>query len=402
MRSQHSHRPNKVSQDVLAFVYPRQAEGGVVNTMQNKDEPTPASLLNKDLHKTEAGEEDALITISKQYRIVACNRAAEALFGYQQAEMLGKDFRLLLSLPPKTKPRLAFFGYKSTCEELKAAPLTLQGLHANGNEFSFDATVSTLSAKEVQLSLLMRQSDVGCLSTKLDKELKLELLHQLERLQQFEYLASHNLRGPIATILGLTQLLDLKESADVLQHQQIIQYLKQTALQLDDVVREMQKLLDQQHRADFVKEEVLLSEVVALVAEVLNDSIVATKSTICCDFPQELTIFGTKASLYNVLFQIVSNSIKYRNPCISPIISLGASIKGGCLHLSITDNGLGLDLEKYGHKLFSPYSRFHTHTEGKGLGLHLARTLLWRMGGDIRLESAPNKGTNCFISLPLQ
>jgi signal transduction histidine kinase len=70
------------------------------------------------------------------------------------------------------------------------------------------------------------------------------------------------------------------------------------------------------------------------------------------------------------------------------------------LILTITDNGRGIDLKRYGGQLFGLYKRFHFDIEGKGLGLHMTKSQIVSLGGDITVESEPDKGTTFTITLP--
>jgi PAS domain S-box-containing protein len=346
---------------------------------------------------------DAIITIDEKYSIVQFNEAAGKMFGHTQEHTIGESYFNLLPLHNRNSQYLEALKSKfcqSTYLDNRTL-LTLTGLRANGSEFPFEASIShAVVNKQIFTSIIIRDISERLKAEMLEKELNLQLLHQNERLQQFEYMASHNLRGPVATILGLTQLLNLDSSINTVQHEQIVNYLKQTAMQLDSIVKDLQQVLDHQHRADLVKEEVAISDIITKISQDLKDAIKTTNTCISCNFSENTTLYGTRTSLYNIFYQLFSNAIKFRNPDVKPSIEVDTYERNGFVFITVTDNGLGLDLNRYAHKLFSPYSRFHTHVEGKGLGLHVVRTLLRQMGGDIRLESKIKEGTSCTIYIP--
>jgi signal transduction histidine kinase len=89
----------------------------------------------------------------------------------------------------------------------------------------------------------------------------------------------------------------------------------------------------------------------------------------------------------------VSNAIKYRRPGVPLQIQIEATWKDEFARFTIRDNGLGIDLNASGKKLFTLYSRFHDGVEGKGLGLFMVRTQLHAMGGKVDVESEPGIGT---------
>jgi signal transduction histidine kinase len=89
----------------------------------------------------------------------------------------------------------------------------------------------------------------------------------------------------------------------------------------------------------------------------------------------------------------VGNAIKYRDSKRIPIIKIISVEEKGFIKLQVIDNGLGIDLEKNGDKLFEPFKRFHAHKEGRGLGLHLVKSELEAMGGTIEAKSEIGQGT---------
>ena len=94
---------------------------------------------------------------------------------------------------------------------------------------------------------------------------------------------------------------------------------------------------------------------------------------------------------------MISNSIKYRQPDLTPIIEISCEWEGNKLTLIYKDNGLGIDLKKHGKNLFGLYKRFHDHVEGKGMGLFMVKTQLDAIGGTISVESTCNQGTEFTI-----
>ena len=100
-----------------------------------------------------------------------------------------------------------------------------------------------------------------------------------------------------------------------------------------------------------------------------------------------------KPYVESVLQNLLSNAIKYRHPDRVPVIALSTQLVDDYVCLTVSDNGLGLDTALYKDKVFTLYQRFHTHVEGKGLGLYLVKTQILALGGKIELESKVGKGT---------
>jgi signal transduction histidine kinase len=95
----------------------------------------------------------------------------------------------------------------------------------------------------------------------------------------------------------------------------------------------------------------------------------------------------------NILFNLLSNALKFRDPGRRPEITVSTRCEEGYVVLTVTDNGLGIDLDRHQGKVFGLYQRFHLHPEGKGLGLHLVKTQSEALGGKVTVESKAGTGS---------
>ena len=103
------------------------------------------------------------------------------------------------------------------------------------------------------------------------------------------------------------------------------------------------------------------------------------------------------AYLESILLNLVSNAIKYRQPDINPLVIVKSYIKDGFKTLAVKDNGQGIDLEKYGTKVFGLYKTFHANPQAHGIGLFMTKNQVEAMGGSIQVESEPGLGTTFII-----
>jgi signal transduction histidine kinase len=97
--------------------------------------------------------------------------------------------------------------------------------------------------------------------------------------------------------------------------------------------------------------------------------------------------------VYSIFLNLISNSIKYSRPDVRSIIRISSRKDGNRIVLVFSDNGMGIDLEAAGKKIFGLYQRFHKHTEGKGVGLYMVKTQVEALGGRISVTSDLNVGT---------
>jgi signal transduction histidine kinase len=106
----------------------------------------------------------------------------------------------------------------------------------------------------------------------------------------------------------------------------------------------------------------------------------------------------TKSYLHSIFYNLISNSLKYRQPNIAPLIEIKSEILNNKIVLLFKDNGMGIDLENQNNMVFGLYKRFHPdHAEGKGVGLYMVKTQVETIGGSISVKSEVNKGTEFRI-----
>jgi signal transduction histidine kinase len=227
-----------------------------------------------------------------------------------------------------------------------------------------------------------------------------ELIRQNNQLEQYGYITAHNLRAPVARILGLTSLLNMN-SYDPLTDKHIIEKLQHTVSELDTIIHDMNAILDVKSGVENVYELVDLHDKLDKVKSILKESITNTETTIEENFSAARSCVSIPAYIESIFYNLVSNAIKYRSPDRKPVINIKSEVKDHELELVVSDNGIGIDPNQAKDKLFNLYQRFHTHVEGKGIGLFLVKSQVDALNGKIEMESSVNKGTTFRIFLPL-
>lgn len=218
-----------------------------------------------------------------------------------------------------------------------------------------------------------------------------ELLDYNQQLQQFAFIAAHNLRAPVARILGLGQILGMLDNTPE-KKDEIYPKLIQTARELDGVVNDLNTILDSRKNSDSQLTTVDFATEVTKILSTLEREIANSQAVITTDLSVE-RIRTVKPYLESILYNLISNAIKYRDPLRPPVIHVATEKAANEILLTVSDNGLGIDLASFRDKLFTLYSRFHIHLEGKGLGLYLVKTQITAMGGRIEIDSEVNKGS---------
>ncbi|MBX2915072.1 MAG: CHASE3 domain-containing protein [Cyclobacteriaceae bacterium] len=221
-----------------------------------------------------------------------------------------------------------------------------------------------------------------------------ELMEQNSRLQQFTYIISHNLRAPLARLKGLANLLEYSETNT--EKDNIYKLLIKSSRDIDDVITDLSTILNIQKQTMLLRSEILLSHVIHKVLSTLEVEIKEVQPTIKIQLNAD-TLFSVSPYVESIFYNLVANAIKYHNPQQPLEIIITSQEVGHYIQVVIEDNGLGFDLAKHRHNLFNLYKRFHTHVEGKGLGLYLAKTQMEALGGKIEVDSEENKGTRFIL-----
>ncbi len=219
-------------------------------------------------------------------------------------------------------------------------------------------------------------------------------------LEQYAYVVSHNLRAPVANILGLSNLLTVFEPGGP-ESNETIEALSASINNLDKVIIDLNQVLEVNNRASSKAETVSLPALVDSIKTGISPMIGQYHATIDYDF-SEISELLTHRSYLRVIFQnLIVNSILYRRRGVDPVLTITSKIVGNMASIYFKDNGKGIDLEKNGAHVFGLYKRFDTSVEGKGMGLFMVKIQVESLGGTITLQSKLNEGTLFKITLPL-
>jgi K+-sensing histidine kinase KdpD len=219
-----------------------------------------------------------------------------------------------------------------------------------------------------------------------------ELLNQNNQLEQFAFIVAHNLRAPIARILGLINVLQMEGLIND-DNQFYLDNINLSTLRLEEVIVDLNRILDVKKGMHHAYEYISLENKTTKILEMLHAQVEESKADIHFNFTAIDTLYSISSYIENILYNLISNAIKYKDPERHLQVSITTKTNGDKACLMIQDNGIGMNIEKNRDNLFKLYKRFHTHVEGKGIGLYMVKTQLEALGGKIEVESEPGKGT---------
>lgn len=220
----------------------------------------------------------------------------------------------------------------------------------------------------------------------------------IDKFISFSYKSSHDLKAPIENLNSLLEMLE-KEKVGGSNYDTILKNAKRSTSKLKTTVSalsEFNKIREQLGtRKEQLKFDVVLKEVLGkLIGDIKEANVTLRKDFSGC--PQ---VYYPSPHLRSILFQLISNAIKYRDPSKKTLVDIKSQVVNGKTILMIRDNGLGFDSIKYSEEMLAPFVRLHSHNEGTGLGLHIVKTILDYHHGTIRIESEPRKGAKFVLQL---
>jgi signal transduction histidine kinase len=231
-----------------------------------------------------------------------------------------------------------------------------------------------------------------------EKELLIEELTQNNSdLRQFSYITSHNLRAPLSNLLGIIKLLDTSLITDPMTTL-LLQNFEECTLQLNDTVNDLINVLIIKNNVNAKKENLDIRKTFERVIHSVQNAIEQNNTTVITEFDDAYEVSFNRSYLESILLNLVTNAVKYSSPKRPSVIKVRTEKCADSVKLYFSDNGLGIDLQRYKDRIFGLYQRFHDHADSKGLGLYIVSSQIRVMGGEIDVESEVDKGTTFIIT----
>jgi two-component system CheB/CheR fusion protein len=220
-----------------------------------------------------------------------------------------------------------------------------------------------------------------------------------EDLDNFVYTASHDLRAPIINLDGLLKNLDKQLNNENQNVNFILDLMKTTIEKFKSTINDLTDISRIQRNKQEDIKWIDLAELTEDIFVNIRDMIVSSKADVQTDFSACEKVKFSKRNLYSILFNLMSNAIKYRSPERNPEVIVRAEPSGNYVLLTVEDNGLGIS-ERHLNNLFTMFKRFHDHVDGSGVGLYIVKRIIENAGGRIEVKSQVGKGTTFYVYLP--
>lgn len=302
---------------------------------------------------------------------------------------------------PELLPKADLVFFQSRIDEVHQQP---------GEEFTMETQIITKSGRKRWVNLVVtplgqiESAQDQCIIILEDIDLKKnteEELHksfdlvneQNKRLLNFSYIVSHNLRSHSSNIKSISTLMEEADTPE--EQQELMDMLKKVSLSLQETMNNLNEVINIQSNLGLHRESLPLKHYVDNTLNALSEQIHHRQVTVLVEVDDEATVVHNAAYLESILLNLISNAVKYAAHDRNPLIK----IKYDCTKntLTLSDNGIGIDLKKHGENLFGMYKTFHNNPDAKGLGLFITKNQIEAMGGKIQVESEPNVGTTFTI-----
>jgi len=343
---------------------------------------------------------DAMVVVNHGGEIVLLNLQAEKQFGYYRDELVGQKVTNII--PEGFAERLIADALRSAEDALAqqiGTGIELTGRRKDGSGFPIEIMLSPLESAEGVLvtaairDITKRKKAEANLLQKVE-----ELNRSNQELEQFAYIASHDLQEPLRMVASYTQLLSRRYKGQLgSDADEFIAFAVDGASRMQRLIQDLLAYSRAGTKAkllfDTSSEEALQQALVNLRGAIEESHAVVTHDPLP-------TVLADEMQLVQLFQNLVGNAVKYQNPGI-PRIHISAARNGGNKwRFSIKDNGLGID-SQYFDKIFGMFQRLHKREEfaGTGVGLAICKKIVERHGGSISVESQPGHGSTFHFAL---
>jgi PAS domain S-box-containing protein len=345
---------------------------------------------------------DTIIVVDQSGTIVLANSMTEKNFGYHTDELIGQPIEVLV--PERYRQghighRQGYFNEPST--RPMGSGLELAAVRKDGSEFPAEISISPLETDEgVLVTAVVRDITERKLTERELQRHAEELERSNAELEQFAYVASHDLQEPLRIVASYTQLLS-RRYQDKLDGDanEFIDFIVDAATRMQNLINDLLSYsrvgTRGQEFAVIDLNKILESALKNLDLRVQDSNATVTHDampTVTADVRQFLQLFQN----------LIGNALKFRGDA-PPVVHIGVAQREGEYVFSVRDNGIGID-PQYADRIFQVFQRLHGKGEypGTGIGLAICKKIVERHGGRIWLESQPGAGSTFYFTIPIQ
>jgi len=333
----------------------------------------------------------AIFMLDPDGYVITWNEGAKRIKGYEADEIIGQRFTKFYSQEAILK------GYPDYELRVARAEGRFEDegwrYRKDGTAFWANVVITAIYSKHELLGFSKITRDLT--ERRRNEELMLknqELIRINNDLDSFMYTASHDLKSPVVNLEGLLVALEEDLEPEREKHGTLLAMMEGAVLSLKKVIADLGDITRLQQE-NTRPEKVSLLGLLEEVKDSLREPIAESGANVQVGVLLFDTLQYSRKNLRSILFNLVSNAIKFADPQRVPQVTVSTAVDHTGAHvLSVADNGLGIP-QKQLYKVFSMYKRLHDHVEGSGIGLYIVKKILDNSGDSIRVESEEGKGS---------
>ncbi len=340
----------------------------------------------------EGTKDYAIFMLGHEGEVISWNIGAERITGYKAGEITGKHFSVFYP-SQAVADKFPEYELKKAKEDGRFEDEGWR-LRKDGSTFWANVVITAMynnQNKHIGFSKITRDLTEKVRNEELMQKNK--ELHKINTdLDNFIYSASHDLKAPIANLQGLLTVLG-KHLHDRISpaERKIMELMNISVVNLNQTVINLTEITKVQKDIEESLETISFIEILNQIKIDIAQLIVESGAGIEENFEVPEIIFN-RAYLRSIVYNLVSNAIKYRSPLRPPQVKISTYTESDYIVLSVKDNGLGLTASQQS-KLFSLFKRFHNHVEGSGTGLYMIKRMVENKSGKIEVKSEPGIGS---------
>lgn len=375
---------------------PERFSGTIRNITERKkgEELLKASeqKFKKAFHNSAVG----MAIVALEGKWIDVNPALCEMLGYSKAEF--SDFTFIDITHPEDLAEDLNYVSRILSGEIETYTIEKRYFRKDGDVVWILLTVSVMvtenDGQKTAIAQMVDITQTKALITQLEAKnsqlnlATLDLKNKIEQLEEFNRIVAHNLRGPVGNILQLTDML--AEDQDSLEL--YISMLKEASTGLDSTLNELIKILEIKLNKEIDFQACSFDDIILKIQNMLNVQIQNKNVSFITDLQVRNLEYPT-VYLESILYNLITNAIKYKRKAVKTLIQIKTFMKDDRVVLEVIDNGLGIDLQRYGHQIFKLNKIFHKGFDSKGLGLFILKNQIETLGGKISVISEPDKGS---------
>lgn len=246
------------------------------------------------------------------------------------------------------------------------------------------------------MTLLIEQCKRGLAEIELEKSYAVAKMLN-EKLLDFTYIISHNIRSNTS---NMSMIIDLIDDTEIIaEKREYFQLLKESSNKLSDTIHYLNETINIQLGTKESKVKLNLKSEIEKALLGINGIIKKENATIKINLRDDMEIKTIPSYFESIMFNLITNAIKYKSFERNPVIEITARKVNSKTEIEVRDNGRGIDLHKYKNKLFGMYKTFHGNNDAVGLGLFMTKNHVEALGGTIAAESETGKGSTFKVIL---